>query len=445
MENTSGTVNFGSNDYSLNTTSGSMYPAMDIGSIVRMICYILFSLTIVASNAFIIATYWSVKEIRKDIANTFIVNISYADLMVGLINIPFLGVTDFFQRWIFGEIFCKIRVAWAYVNTFVPVLVVVLLAAFHRLRMSRNHTYRNAVKQVHVTIIMAACWFLEACFDLSVAFGFPIITKKSVLNYDFHCDMEFPYTSLSFTVFFVVLKFLIPLVIYIVLCVNLFLSIRRVSNRINDSGRAVADTTRTMETSGRKFLKSNDVNMPENGEQSINSISGEFDQKCNHLKTIKAPSTSPHNPVVNNFLVVFDVSCQGSSNASGLHPGQTSRSEQPTSSNQFQVPRHRKNTGSTRAQKHRLYGHRRSAVMLFVLVSAFLVFWTPIVIIFIIMVVCPTCITGKSLYWAYLIVYCNSLVNPFLYAATNRRFQRGFIKVLRLRRWRRFRNGFCTS
>eukprot|EP00057_Strongylocentrotus_purpuratus_P008273 XP_011662747.1 PREDICTED: probable G-protein coupled receptor No9 [Strongylocentrotus purpuratus] len=129
MENTSGTFNFGSNDYSLNTTSGSMSPVMDIGSIVRMICYILLSLTIVASNALIIATYWSVKEIRKDIANTFIVNISYADLMVGLINIPFLGITDFFQRWLFGEIFCKIRVAWAYVNTFVPVLVVVLLVA----------------------------------------------------------------------------------------------------------------------------------------------------------------------------------------------------------------------------------------------------------------------------------------------------------------------------
>ena len=370
---------------------------------------------------------------------------SLADLMVGLINIPFLAATDFSHRWIFGEVFCKIRLAWVYVNTFVPVTTIVLLTGFHRLRASRNHRYRNMVKTNHVRYAMVACWVSEAVFDLFVAFGFPVVTKKTFIQYDAFCDMEFLYTSPGFTIFFVILKFVLPFIFLFAFCISLLVAIIKMSKRVNSrlsaarlrmsamplrmaNHRSCADNSR-LDGAGQSKVsafrkKRAPLNIQSRMSLFMNGVFHGQQMSTNDRDHENKPNTSKS-------------SCVNPSNSSQPPAtGQRSGVATVSGSHGLQDRSSPTRVAETSRKTPVLSGHRRSAAMLFILIGTFLLFWTPVVITTLVWMACPARVSVITVYWVYLAVYCNSLVNPFLYAVTNRRYRMGIAKILRLARWR---------
>ncbi|XP_071484084.1 histamine H3 receptor-like [Diadema antillarum] len=379
----------------------------------RLTFSVFLSVLIVCSNGVVMATYLLVEDIRKDVTNRFIVNLSVADFMVGIFNVPFLADADFSVRWRFGEVFCKFRQALAYVITFVPVTVIILMSIFHNLRTSRKPRYRQAIKAKHVDILMAICWAGEAAFDFFLAFGIPAMYGRSVIDYDYFCQMEFIFLSPNFVIFIIILKYVLPLVILSFFCFNLFRTIRKISTRIHLTNMVTEGASNSKTACPSKQTSDTRTNQDTAPPGAAPGVSDGSTSTSLAPKSGMAvagtitPSRNQGDPAV--------------SLTTG-NPRQRQASSFPTAagSNVPVVPK-----------KTKLQGHRKSALRLAVLVGAFLVFWTPVAIASLVSLACPHCVSPLVMYWAYMVVYMNSAVNPFLYALTNRQYRKGFAKVCR--------------
>ena len=83
--------------------------------------------------------------------------------------------------------------------------------------------------------------------------------------------------------------------------------------------------------------------------------------------------------------------------------------------------------------------HRRAAVVLAVLVSVFILCWLPYQIISVVSALCgDQCVSYTAWEVVNNLLWCNSTINPFLYAATNVHFRRNFVNFLRLEKFRCF-------
>ncbi|XP_030846069.1 D(2) dopamine receptor B-like [Strongylocentrotus purpuratus] len=97
-------------------------------------------------------------------------------------------------------------------------------------------------------------------------------------------------------------------------------------------------------------------------------------------------------------------------------------------------------TAEAHKSKREYARHLRAAIVLAVLVTVFIACWLPYQIVNVINAICDECVS--DLVWEIVnnILWCNSFVNPFLYAATNVHFRRNFIILLGLHRFRCFRS-----
>ncbi|XP_071944877.1 histamine H3 receptor-like [Antedon mediterranea] len=93
-------------------------------------------------------------------------------------------------------------------------------------------------------------------------------------------------------------------------------------------------------------------------------------------------------------------------------------------------------TGSTRKHVNTsinlIKRHRKAAVTLAVLVSAFIVCWTPYCIVLIWSIVCDDCLSDTLWEFVNYLLWSNSALNPFLYALTNPKIREVFYKFLGL-------------
>ncbi|XP_030844207.1 histamine H3 receptor-like [Strongylocentrotus purpuratus] len=80
--------------------------------------------------------------------------------------------------------------------------------------------------------------------------------------------------------------------------------------------------------------------------------------------------------------------------------------------------------------------HRKAAVVLGLLVGFFLICWVPIQVTSVMFAICGhNCVSYLNWEVTNALVWSNSMINPFIYAATNIHFRRNFRHFLLLDRW----------
>ena len=234
-------------------SEGPFLSTVSTGLVIRLVFYALLSLSIVVSNALVIYVYWHVDAVRFEVGNAFIVNIAYADFLVGVMNIPGLAVMDYYHgRWKFGEKICKFILAVGYLDTFIPVVIIILLMAYRIMMMSRSAKTRRLIKKRHVIVLMAILWLLLFSFYLFVAFGFPVISGGNHVDYSTECfTLDYVYVP-SFTIAMMIFEFLVPLIQVWSLGITLIIKIRKILRPSLNKNMTKFTTRSSSEMRGRK-------------------------------------------------------------------------------------------------------------------------------------------------------------------------------------------------
>lgn len=76
---------------------------------VLFVLAILLSIFVIAGNLLIIVAVSREAFLQRSVCNYYIVSLAVADLLVGLLVIPFSALYEFSSRtWLFGDLFCDI-------------------------------------------------------------------------------------------------------------------------------------------------------------------------------------------------------------------------------------------------------------------------------------------------------------------------------------------------
>jgi len=202
----------------------------------------------------------SIIQVRKlsdrklSVTSFYLLNLALCDFLYTFI-IPFLMVTMFFEKWIFGQLFCKFFFSISYLCQFQSVFVLVLLSIDRYISINYPHKlfyFRNNNKP---RIVMFIVWLASFFFTT------PIIMYANLSNETCSIDWPANWTSTNsstrlsqyflplhaFAVYSFVLSYLLPVTIIVILYTGILFRLRslnklktfRISNRQKKTRRHI--------------------------------------------------------------------------------------------------------------------------------------------------------------------------------------------------------------
>jgi hypothetical protein len=117
----------------------------------------LMSLVTIVGNVFVITAFIIEKSLRK-YSNYFILNLSIADLLIGLLIPPYAPFLLYKRHWKIGRVACTIWLIFDYVVGSASVLCIVVISLDRYLLVSRGLTYVSGQKISKAICIMVTVW-----------------------------------------------------------------------------------------------------------------------------------------------------------------------------------------------------------------------------------------------------------------------------------------------
>nr|XP_054749373.1 octopamine receptor Oamb-like [Lytechinus pictus] len=388
------------NDYSSESTSYSYEysyekPNSNVWlATVPLIISIIACMTVLG-NTMVIAAYIRSNRIRANVANIFILNLSVTDFIVGAFMWP-INLTWLIKGyWSFGEVLCKVWLITDYTVSVVSVLTMVLISWDRYCLLTMGVKYKTYQTKKRVTIIVLGIWIVVFTWYTVLAFAWSPVTGMSSVNYAYNCEMEFTY-SLGGTVLVNVLEFFIPLTALLIMNIAVYVNIKRRSKGI---------------VGPRPLTNQLTLSISRNQEQSTH-----FSENRNVVQAGDVLNNqNEEDRIATSSNLVADI-IEGRANE--------------------RIPGNNAIGNISETNERTLARHRKAAVVLAILVGGFLICWLPIQVTTIMYAVCgDSCVSTLSWEITNSLVWCISLINPFIYAATNVHFRRQFRHFLLLDRW----------
>nr|XP_054766962.1 histamine H3 receptor-like [Lytechinus pictus] len=264
--------------------------------------------------------------------------------------------------------------------------------------------YKLYQTKKRVGLILTSTWTIVIGFFSFLEFTWSFMTGQTDADHTETCRMAFVYNRFA-TLFINFISFITVLAVAIVLNCFVYLNIRR----------------RTKESGDRQTPTYCNEQIPKQTSDAVTKkpvcrslrVKGLCHQKSNLGKTIS--------PTVGDTR---STEAAGSKLDAGIN------SFEMTSPDVIRIDLRDKNI------RNRLAKHRKASIVLSILTGCFILFWTPYKIMTIVFSFCGSSCASAVL-WEVLevMVWCNSTVNPFIYAATNVHFRRNFSHFLFLDRW----------
>jgi hypothetical protein len=176
-------------------------------------------------------------ERKLSVTSFYLLNLALSDFLYTFF-IPFLMVTMFYEKWIFGRLFCKFYFSIIYLCQFQSVFVMVLLSIDRYISINFPHklfTFRNNNKP---RIIMLFVWFASFLFTT------PIMMYANLYNETCSVDWPTEWTTGSnsstatlpyflplhaFTVYSFVLSYLLPVSIIVILYTKILIRLSKLN------------------------------------------------------------------------------------------------------------------------------------------------------------------------------------------------------------------------
>ncbi|XP_038056986.1 histamine H1 receptor-like [Patiria miniata] len=368
-------------------------------------------LVTILGNFIVITAFVREPAIRCRVANCFIFSLSVADFLVGL-SMIFNFIWLLTEDWVLGQVPCMFWLSVDYCLSYASVLAIILISLDRyrlvtlKLRYAVVQTRRRAITTI------CCCWAFCLVFYPALVILWAPLTGEYIIDYSEDCDLE-SRENLYLNLFLIVLEFVLPLIVLVYLNTRLYLVVKRRAKGLVMTGEHSVPTV----------------------SKAVSALS---------FKTTRRDSASGVFYITNGIpgrvsLTSLTISVPDDNQTSACaKPAGTARSstvppKEPRASRQRRLTDStRPSVGSSAFRRYReFHKHRKAAVTLSLLVGIYILCWLPFYIKNTIVAFCDDCINYYILEVTDNLLWCNSTINPFLYALLNMQYRRYIARVLR--------------
>jgi hypothetical protein len=233
----------------------------------------LMSLTTIIGNVFVIVAFVIEKSLRK-YSNYFILNLSIADLLIGILIPPYAPFLLYKRNWRIGRIACTTWLVFDYVVGSASVLCIVVISLDRFLMVSQGLNYVASQKISKAIIIMCTTWTIAFLNYGPAIIFWELISGKQTVK-DGECQVAF-HDNLVYLTATACVEFFVPLISICGLNLAVYLNIRKRSRGL-------------IRTENPKFLlNKSSTNTNTNNQKNINSNNNQIvsvNAECAGAKT----------------------------------------------------------------------------------------------------------------------------------------------------------------
>ncbi|XP_041480956.1 muscarinic acetylcholine receptor M3-like [Lytechinus variegatus] len=469
------------------TLSLKMIPSVAFQSwsdILKTVVGILVIIVTITGNTLVILSYRQDRNIRNIPGNRFILSLSVADLMVGCVSIPVYLQLLILKRWVLGDTLCKLYMAFDYFVVTVGVMSLINISLDRYWIVIKKLRYRSFQTTRRSRMMIAVSWLVPLVVIPTLLLSWPSIFGEVDHALE-TCDTS-QMVDGSLGVIIVTILVILPSFCILYLNITLFIRIclqhRRFRgnskssshSQINVITAASADRNGTRiatETGGVEIDKTNNTKMEGYSSRDYNqdnsiyqgfteshydfdeehdkrksgtdefintvpSISGALEQPRgeNYQCDIKERDTTPTKDILKESVLmnIPAIRSDGRVVSVSMYPHER---HEPLDLDPKELGQRKKSSVRFRIHENRQVSRiQHAALMLSTLVIVFVICWMPFAVVK--MYDCfsergsvpplVTTLTGD-------LVWLNSTVNPIIYAVTNPRFRKNFIRLIHSR------------
>ncbi|XP_038071897.1 muscarinic acetylcholine receptor M5-like [Patiria miniata] len=276
--------------------------------------------------------------------------------------------------------------------------------------------------------MIAISWTISLLFYTVINFAWEPLAGVGNVDYNVDCELE-PYDNIPYNAFAFVAEFVIPLFITSYLNAMVYINIRRRSKGIFRVQLAAVKLPRSP---GERA---------ESSERDQKDVTLELTTKSQGLghNTAQALPEERSEPSDKGARKEIELTQEGAFNNLGFDEQIGDTNSQIKNATSDEKRTEVKPSGpaespdSRRSQNHEVREfrrHRKAAITLSVLVSVFMVSWLPFYVTSMITAFCADCVSDLAWDVVNYLKWCNSTLNPFLYALLVLRFRENIMHFL---------------
>lgn len=200
----------------------STVDSLTLAFIIPTVLLIILNIMVVVGNGLVILAVIRYQRLRN-VAGLLIASLAIADILVGLMVLPFSAVKEILNIWIFDSIWCHIWLAvdvWMCTSSIYNLLVIAL---DRFVAVTRPLNYRSLVTRKRAFFIIACAWI----FSFLISFPPMIVTWPEAFNRELvNCTCSPMENSPAYIIYSSTGSFHLPFIVIFYLYYRIYLTVR---------------------------------------------------------------------------------------------------------------------------------------------------------------------------------------------------------------------------
>lgn len=447
-----------------NNDCGNMDFSGSIEEIITLVFLGIMNCIVIAGNILVILAVTFNPKLRT-VTNFFIVSLAVADLLVGLAVLPYSISLEVLRVWIFGPVWCQI---WLAVDVWMCTSSILNLCAISLDRyvaITRPVHYRSIMTKIRAKILIATVWVFSfvICFPPLVGWndssmGIDILNDSKDIPRNIPKDIKL--TNTSSLTYFHVENYSIPIIkedckiscalinnkgyvvysslgsFYIPMLIMLFFYFRIYQAALKTS-RALNCGFKITKNSNKKEMKNENhgVTLRIHRGKQFPDLSCTNGRRAGVLVIPASPSPSRRNSS-DKKLDESDTTSLRSNTGNSTKSVTVSDDKEGKEDGEKSSSKHgrsffsRMSKRNARLHAKRFWSETKATKTVGIIVGCFICCWLPFFTVYLIRPFCEDCFPQLLFTIFFWLGYCNSAINPFIYAHFSKDFRCAFKNIL---------------
>ncbi|OWF52409.1 Alpha-1A adrenergic receptor [Mizuhopecten yessoensis] len=354
------------------------------------------------------AVHWHPK-LKKSVTTYFVINLAFADLLLGIVVLPFSAILDVLDSWPFGKILCII---WARLDVFcctLSNLTLCVISVDRYIGVTRPLRYTVIMTRRKVILLIVAVWICSVAMTVPPLFGWGTSAPPNPSICFHNMDPGYVFFS-AFGLFF------LPTIIMSCLYLRIFQIVKR-------NLRAMKSGVKSMGSG------SNDINLR------IHRARPKRIHNVSEGRNNRSFISNGSDDSGSDISVITDVS-NTTAHIYAIAATKTNETDVDIHMSPVHCDISRNKNEAVSSMKKRIACFKqenKAAITLGRVVGAFIVCWLPFFVYLPLDAATDVefpDIVREGTFW---LGYVNSAINPFIYAYSSLEFRKAFARILKCR------------